>query len=160
MANDQFQKTAFTIVEVLTVLAILAIISAASIPSWPHFSAAAKLRAEGDKLIENLYGAQQRAVAEQYSHIIRFNPDSDSYKIVKLVLDDNNPLLITEADAGEFAIEGIDLQSTTFGGGELEFLPFGNPSYGGQIVLKNQKGAELIIEVSPAGIIKSTNTNL
>lgn len=154
MDNCQ-KKSGFTLIELLSVLAIIAIVSIAAIPSWSSFSESAKLRAEGDKIISNLYSAQQGAISEQYNYVVRFNLENNSYKIIKLIADEDDPLLISEKEEGEYLIAGISLENTTFGSNELEFIPFGSPSYAGEIKLKNQKGKEFIIQISPAGIIKS-----
>jgi len=140
--------------EILGVLAVIAVIAVVSVPSWSYFSASTKLRGERDKLVSNLYSVQQRSVAEQYNYIVKFRPDTNSYKVIKLVPDEDDPLSVSEIETGSFTVEGVILESTTFKNNELEFTPFGSASYGGSIILKNQKGKESIIEVSPSGVIK------
>jgi type II secretory pathway pseudopilin PulG len=97
-----------------------------------------KLNTTAALLSSELKNAQSRAFYEGVYYKLQFWPTLDRYRVYKQteLIDD-------------IILKDIDLFNTNFTDGNLYLYPNGVPSMGGTITLKNKRGKELYVIMTP-----------
>lgn len=148
-------KRGFTLVELIIVLAIISLLTAVTIPLWRQFAPNFKLSSETEKVVQELRLAQQKTVTEQITYLVRFDKEAESYTVIRLVPDPENP--------GEYLPETVKTQTLdseieikelyNLGEPEIKFTAAGGVAEAGQIELANRQGKTKLIDVRPSGFI-------
>lgn len=129
------RRAGFTLVEILTVVVILGIASAIVIPQLSDRSDL-RVAAGARVLMADLLYAQNRAIATQKTHWVKFDAEQQRYAIftdsaMTDLLDhpvQKIPYVAQFSGSGDLAIPDVILVSATFGEGEvLGFDPLGQP---------------------------------
>lgn len=102
-----FNKTGFTLIEMMIVLAIMGIMSAIAAPNFMYYMAERRLNGAARMMMSDLMAARQKAVSQNNKFRVIFNANHREYTI----LDDNNGN--GEADTGE-ATEVRDIWNDYF----------------------------------------------
>lgn len=146
---------AFSLIELVTVIAIITIITAISIPVWRAFAPSFKLRQETERIVQELRLAQQKTVTEQITYLVRFNKEAESYEVIRLLPDPENPdNYIPETVESETLDPEIGIDELyNLTEPEIKFTAAGGVVEAGQIELVNNKGDTKLIDVRPSGFI-------
>ena len=147
------QVSGFSLVELIMVMAILGIVSVITIPKMGNLIISMRLKAAGDKLIDDLRYIHDFAIARHDTTWLVVNTVDNSYGIYsgpsvatrQLILDPStNQQAVVDFDID---YKGVQITSVNFGGSNEFFYDWwGSPSNGGQIVLSNSKTIEVVSE--------------
>jgi|UniRef100_A0A7V3J9K5 prepilin-type N-terminal cleavage/methylation domain-containing protein len=138
------------LIEVLIVLAVIGIMTAALSPSFSRFLPSVRLSGAAKELTIQLRKAQQYAVTEQIIYQVTIFPTENKYQLIKKTDPEQ---IVTEVALPQT----ISFGTTTLSPPEISFNPAGRPSQSGKIELLNQRNKKIIIEIGPAGFIRSYN---
>jgi len=141
-----FYQNSFTLIELLLVVGILALMAGMSMPALRTYQASFEVNSLGRDLAVDLRYAQQKSVTEQVNHAVVFD-DADTYSIVKKGTPD-------EIIETKNLSSGIDFYEVNFSGDYAEFNSCGAAKESGNVVIKDNTGKTLTIEVRPSGFIR------
>ncbi len=139
----------FTLIELVVVIFIFSLMATVSIPYLTAWTASLKIDGVQKELVSNIRLTQQKAVALQINHSIKFNSVYNSYDIIK---KDDNSVVKTVILPQEISFSGINLNPSS---SEIIFNPAAAPSANGNINLINNRGSIKRIEVLPSGFTKT-----
>ena len=157
-------NSGLTMAEVMVVIGIIGICSAIAIPNFIGWLPKQRLSSATNDVLGAIQSARLRALKDNSSVAIVFNPGADSYLVF---LDNGNGAGIADnsvQDGGEPTIgrgrmaAGVNLVSTSFGG-TLRFDTRGFPvglGVGGNIILSNNRGASKTITINVTGNSRSS----
>jgi prepilin-type N-terminal cleavage/methylation domain-containing protein len=153
MRND----SGFTLAEVMVVIAIIGICSAIAIPNFIGWLPKYRLNSATSDVLGAMQSARLRALKDNASVVILFNPGADSYSVF---LDNgagaNSGNGIQDGDEptvrGGSMPAGVNLINTTLVGDTLRFDARGFPNgAGGAVNLLNTKNDTTTITVNATG---------
>lgn len=142
-------KSGFTAVELIIVLSIIALIAVVSVPTISQFLPSVNLNGTTRNLTADLRDAQEKAVASQNQHLVRFFPTNAPVKYQLIRVINGEETIIKEESLP--SNESLSLEAT-ISQNQIIFSPDGGPSSSGNITL-SLAGKSKIISVSPAGFI-------
>ena len=138
-------KTGFTIVELVLVIMIMAALAMIVAPVFQNSIPRIKLRSEARKLMAETRNVQQQAISSNATYVINFIDGTDTLTISYFDEDSNEHFRYS------YTLDpSIDLVNTSFSGNKLEFNILGEPSEGGDIVIRNNRNESSIIRVAPS----------
>ena len=129
------RKDGITILELILVMAIIASLAAIIVPVFQSSAPRIELESEARKLMAEIRDIQQRAISSNTKYSIKFVLATDT--LVVTYLDDNNK---SQSDHTYTLDESADLTATTFPG---------DPSRGGDIIIRNSRNDQYSILVAP-----------
>jgi prepilin-type N-terminal cleavage/methylation domain-containing protein len=153
MRND----SGFTLAEVMVVIAIIGICSAIAVPNFIGWLPKYRLNSATSDVLGAMQSARLRALKDNASVVILFNPGADSYSVF---LDNgagaNSGNGIQDGDEptvrGGGMPAGVNLFNTTLAGDTLRFDARGFPNgAGGTVKLVNTKNDTTTITVNATG---------
>ena len=148
--------------EVMVVIGIIGICSAIAIPNFIGSLPKQRLSSATNDLLAVIQSARLRALKDNASVTIIFNPGADSYKVFldngagagianNSVQEGNEPTI-----GGGGMPAGVTLDSTSFGG-TLRFDTRGFPvGAGGNVNLSNNRGESKTITINVTGSSRSS----
>ena len=149
--------SAFSLLELIMVMAILSIASVIAVPKVGDLITDMRLKAAGDKLMDDLRYIHEYAIARHDTTWLVVNTGANSYGIYsgpsvatrQLILDPStNQQAVLDFDTD---YTGAQITSANFGGSsEFYYDWWGKPSNGGQVVLNSSK---TIVVVSETGYV-------
>ena len=142
----KFNQDSFTLIELLLVVGILSLIAGMSMPALRTYQASFEVNSLGRDLAVDLRYAQQQSVTEQVNHAVIFD-DVNTYSIVKRETPDE--IIETKNLSGD-----IEFHQVNFSGDYAEFNSCGAAKESGNVVIKDNTGKILTIEVRPSGFIR------
>ncbi len=137
----------FTLIETVIVVAIIGILAVTLLPQFSSTLDAVRLRAAKEKLIDDLYYAQQYAIANHDT--VWFDaPVGNSYSY-GIYAPYPTKVILTDLSTGSPAVinltnEYVSVSITT--GGSFDYNWWGTPSAGGSIVLNGSATINIISE--------------
>jgi type II secretion system protein H len=137
----RFNKTGFSLIELMIVIAIMAIISAIAAPNFMHYMAERRLSGAARMVMSDLMAARQKAVTQNNEFKVFFDASNHEYTI----LDDNNGN--GAADTGE-ATEVRDIHRDYY---DVTFTASGNPIFFPRGTASNKK---VTLVSSRTGVMK------
>jgi len=139
-------SSGFTLLEIILVLLIVGILSAIVVPKMTGLITNMRLKAAGEKIMDDLRYIYSYAVTHRDTTWLVVNVNDNSYGIYsgpsssqrQLLLDPStNQKALIDLDV---AYPGVFISAVNFGGSnEVYFDWWGTPSNGGKIVLNNSK---------------------
>lgn len=151
MTKYIFKKNwGYSLTEVLVILGIIALMATISIPYFKRYQPNLKLDAAARDLTADLRYAQQLTVTEQVVHLVDFDLDNDSYRILK------SGVATTTVKTVEFDpdVSFQPLQITDLTDDQVIFNFYGGVSESGKITLININGKIATINVKPSGYVQ------
>ena len=176
--------TGFTLVEVLIIVFLLGIVTVLAIPILQSGLAESKLAGAGGEITVALEYAQLVAMTSGSETSVTIDVDQDTilverYEITGDIMGTETEILEGQIDGGAFVIvahpasrgkdynivfadedrfDGVDIVSTTFGGGQVTFDAMGVPSpSGGGTVTLSLGGNQVIVTVDALGKVTSSS---
>jgi len=153
--NNDDNRRAFTLIELLAVIAIITISTSIVLVGFRRFAPTYKLGQEAGRIAQDLRLAQQKTITEQITHLILFDQDGNLYFLIRLVPDPESPgeyiseILKTEILDADIQIKELqDLDEP-----EIRFTTVGGVADAGKIALVNRYDETKTIDVRPAGFI-------
>ena len=152
-----FNKTGFSLLELMIVLAIMGILSAIAAPNFMHYMAERRLSGAARMVMSDLMAARQKAVSQNNNFKVFFNASNHQYTILD---DDDND---GTADTGE-ATEVRDIQTdyydvTLSASANPIFTPRGTSTNGTKVTLSSTKtGVSKYVRVAWTGRVKIADT--
>jgi type IV fimbrial biogenesis protein FimT len=151
-----FNKTGFTLIEMMIVVAIMGILSAIAAPNFAHYMAERRLNGAARMVMSDLMAARQKAVSQNNAFRVFFNANHHEYTI----LDDDNGNYWP--DTGE-ATEARDIQRDYY---DVTFTVLWNPiffprgtAWGTTVTLTSSRtGVSKYVKVASTGRVKIDNT--
>lgn len=142
------QQNGFTLMELMVVIAIMATLAAVAVPNFVAYRDNQSLGAGAREILGAIKKTRMRAVIEQRTALITFDPDADTYLTF---LDDgsgggvagNDVQDGTEATIVSGKLPGnVDMTGAAFGtfGAKNRFDMRGMASFNGNVTLANSRG--------------------
>jgi prepilin-type N-terminal cleavage/methylation domain-containing protein len=152
-------KKGITFIELIVVLVIVAIgaaLMAPNISAWMHTY---RLRIAVRDIVSTLRVAQMKAVTKNIDHRVTFDSGEKSYVLMRhsggvhwvVIGTDDQPAadLTDQRNKTQFLPKGIEISHISFSGNSAQFNP-NSTSSAGSVTLKNSKGAEKTISLTPS----------
>lgn len=146
MIKNFKSQNGITLIELLLVIAIVTLIAGMSMPALRTYQSTLEVSSLGRDVASDLRYAQQESVTQQINHAVVFD-DIDTYSIVKRGEPDE--ILETKNLSG-----GVEFSSINFTGNYAEFNPYGAVRESGSVVIEDDGGKTLTIEVKPSGFVE------
>ena len=140
----------FSLIELMTVLVILSIVAAATLPAARSSLVSRRLDNSAKSIESKFRLVRARAIAENVPYVVLFDMSTDRWGYFR---DANSS---GGYDAGDTWFGVIDLPDNIdlyhaavdpVAGGSYQFNPDGSTSAGGTLVVANEKGVRLAIQV-------------
>lgn len=136
------------LLNILVSLGIIALMATISIPYLKKYQPNLKLNATARDLTADLRYAQQLTITEQATHLVDFDLDNDSYRILK------GGAATTTVKTVEFDPSVSFQQITGLSDNQVIFNSYGGVSESGQVTLINTNNKTAIINIKPSGYIQ------
>jgi len=154
----------FSTIELMVVLVILGITLAATIPSFRNSLKTQRLDGAADRIAVKMRLARSRAIAENTPYLIAWYAVSGELFLVRDENGDGTPNWGDEYQEGPIGLpDGVSLANSTtdpFPEDYVSFLPDGSTSASGTLVLSNEKGLKLNINLlQPSGVVSVSTPN-
>lgn len=150
----RFDKTGFSLPELMIIVAVVAIVSAIAAPNYVDYMAGRRLKGAARLVMSDLMAARQKAVSQNYQFKVFFNGDHVTYTVL---YDTNNN---GTADTGE-ATEARDIRNDYY---DVTFSASENPVFSPRgtagsttvtVTLTSARtGATQCVMVAPTGRVK------
>jgi len=138
------RKDGITILELILVMAIIASLAAIIVPVFQSSAPRIELESEARKLMAEIRDIQQRAISSNTKYSIKFVLATDT--LVVTYLDDNNK---SQSHHTYTLDKSADLTATSFPDNTLSYNLLGDPSRGGDIIIRNSRNDQYSILVAP-----------
>ena len=140
-----------TLIEILIVLAIIAILGVMASLSWKRFVSNADLRSFTRAITTDIAKTKQQAVSKGLCHRIKFSTSNNNYVIEKGNSDCSVYTTVETKSPSKLGLSsGVNINSTTYGGGNINFQPRGVSS-NGSVTIKNDRGFQATITSNVTG---------
>ncbi|HLC38952.1 MAG TPA: GspH/FimT family pseudopilin [Patescibacteria group bacterium] len=147
---NQYFRQGISIVEVLVVISIILILSVVSFAALTRVAPHYRLTGSAREMVAALREAQSSTVSTQARHLVRFNLGNDSYTNYRLAVDGSE----TEVSNTNLS-RGIRFFQVNLTNNQITFTPSSAPLNYGTIILNNNLGEKITIEITPVGQIKT-----
>jgi Tfp pilus assembly protein FimT len=138
---------AFTILELILIIAILGIMVSVSLFAILNLIPSLKIDSASRDLITDLRYAQELALSQQIDYSVYFMTSTQEYKIIKKTSPQ-------EEISTKKLPSGIYFKEIDFLNNEVIFNLYGAVKEAGKVILENQDGKEITIQISPSGFSK------
>jgi Tfp pilus assembly protein FimT len=138
---------AFTILELILIIAILGIMVSVSLFAILNLIPSLKIDSASRDLITDLRYAQELALSQQIDYSVYFMTSTQEYKIIKKT-SPQEEILTKKLPSG------IYFKEIDFLNNEVIFNLYGAVKEAGKVILENQNGKEVTIQISPSGFSK------
>lgn len=130
----------FTIIELVLVIALIAVVSAVAVPRFASAVTRQQVDVAAERLVRDLQLARREAMLRGTTCVVRFSTAADSYQLTG-VPDPDHPAQLYRVNLARDPF-CVDLHAVDFAGGtDLSFDPFGRPSTGGTLILRDMGGS-------------------
>lgn len=132
-----------TVLELILTMAIVMLLALLVVPRLMNASPRLAAQSEGIRVRADLGYAQQLAIAHARAHRVVF--DNINERVVVQRWDDYQYVTVTQRDLSG----GVDLVTSTFTNGSVQFNLLGEPSEGGAVTLQGPDGTSVTVTVAP-----------
>jgi Tfp pilus assembly protein FimT len=132
-----------TLLELILTMAIVMLLALLVVPRLMNASPRIAAESEGIRVRADLAYAQQLAIAHARTHRVVF--DTINERVVVQRWDDYQFVTVTQRDLGS----GVELATSTFTNGSVQFNLLGEPSEGGAVTLHGPDGTSVTVTVAP-----------
>jgi len=139
----QIARCGFTLLELILTIAIIVILALLVVPKIMNAYPRVAVESEGIRLRADITYAQQLAISNTRSHRVVFDSLGERVRIYRV--EGEELVSVSERDLAS----RVDLASTTFTGGYVEFNLLGEPSAGGTVTLHGANGPTVTVTVKP-----------
>jgi len=138
----QTSRGGFTLLELILTIAIIVILALLVVPKIMNAYPRVAVESEGIRLRADIAYAQQLAISNSRSHRVIFDSLGERVRICRV--EGENLVSVSERELAN----RVDLASTTFAGGYVEFNLLGEPSAGGTVTLHGVDGPAVTVTVT------------
>ncbi|SJZ86236.1 type II secretion system protein [Selenihalanaerobacter shriftii] len=143
--NYKGKEEGFTLLEIMVVLSLVGILSSLIIVRSGNLVSRYRLEATINEMTSDFRRVQQRAISEQVTYGIRFNPTNETYTLFN---EDDGDIETKDLD------DSLEYDDVVFGGDqEVTFKPIGTAD-NGHITVANDNNDGYTIWVSILGRIR------
>lgn len=149
----RFNKTGFTLLELMIVVAVLGIVSAIAAPNYTNYMAERRLKGAARMVMSHLMAARQNAVSKNHEFKVFFNNDQRTFTILA---DANNNGTADTGEATEVRDIRIDYYDVAFSASANPiFSPRGTASLGTTVTLTSARtGTSKCVMAASTGRVK------